>query len=318
MPFQRSIILGVVGDSAAGKTTITKDIARILGEERVTVICTDDYHRYNRKQRKEMGISALDPACNYIDIMEQHLDLLSRGYSILKPIYNHSTGDFDPPEYIEAKEFIIAEGLLAFHSKAMRKPLDVKVYLEPEEELRIQWKINRDTKDRGYTEENVRASLEKRIPHSRDFIRPQQAKADIVVSFYPPPDRPQETGSSLNARLILRPGLPHPDLTDVLQYGEEDGLLSSTIGKEAGRLVETLDISGNITTAKANQLEEAIWNHLPDLEPIKPEGFGQYRSGKEVRQSHPLALTQLLIAYHMLVARQELDADLSEQQQKLQ
>ena len=76
MPYKRSILLGVVGDSAAGKTTLSAGIARILGEDRVTVICTDDYHRYNRQQRKELGISALDPACNYVNIMEQHFDLL--------------------------------------------------------------------------------------------------------------------------------------------------------------------------------------------------------------------------------------------------
>jgi phosphoribulokinase len=60
-------------------------------------------------------------------------------------IYNHSTGDFDPPEYIEPKSFVILEGLLGYHSKAMRNNFDVKTYLEPEEELRVQWKIKRDT-----------------------------------------------------------------------------------------------------------------------------------------------------------------------------
>ncbi|MEO1592819.1 MAG: phosphoribulokinase, partial [Cyanobacteria bacterium J06632_22] len=61
----RPIILGIVGDSAAGKTTLTRGIAQVLGEDQVTAICTDDYHRYNRQQRKEMGISALHPDCSY-------------------------------------------------------------------------------------------------------------------------------------------------------------------------------------------------------------------------------------------------------------
>ncbi len=187
MPYKNTILLGVVGDSAAGKTTLSTGIAGILGEDRVTVICSDDYHRYNRKQRKEMGISALDPACNYINIMEQHFDLLRRGHPILKPIYNHSTGDFDPPQYIEPNEFVVIEGLLAYHTKAMRRNFDVKVYLAPEEELRTVWKIKRDITKRGYTEQEVRASLAKRVDDSRNFIRPQQPYADIVVSFYRPP-----------------------------------------------------------------------------------------------------------------------------------
>lgn len=65
---QRPIILGIVGDSAAGKTTLTRGIAQILGEEQVTTICTDDYHKYDRVQRKERQISALHPDCNYLDI----------------------------------------------------------------------------------------------------------------------------------------------------------------------------------------------------------------------------------------------------------
>ena len=57
----RPIILGVVGDSAAGKTTITRGLVRILGEDQVTHVGPDDYHRYDRKQRAERGITPLHP-----------------------------------------------------------------------------------------------------------------------------------------------------------------------------------------------------------------------------------------------------------------
>ena len=65
----RPIILGVVGDSAAGKTTLTRGLVRVLGEDNVTHVCTDDYHRYDRRQRAERNITPLDPECNYMDIM---------------------------------------------------------------------------------------------------------------------------------------------------------------------------------------------------------------------------------------------------------
>ena len=55
------IILGIVGDSASGKTTLSAGVAQILGAEHCTVICTDDYHRYSRSQRAAAGLSALDP-----------------------------------------------------------------------------------------------------------------------------------------------------------------------------------------------------------------------------------------------------------------
>ena len=146
----RPIILGIVGDSAAGKTTLSAGIAGILGADRVAVICSDDYHSYSRVQRAENGISALDPKGNYIDILEQHLQLLRNGRPILKPVYNHEGGTLDAPEYVEAKPYIIVEGLLGYTTRAMRDCYDVKLYLDPEEELRIRWKIQRDTGKRGW------------------------------------------------------------------------------------------------------------------------------------------------------------------------
>ena len=70
-------MLGIVGDSAAGKTTLTRGIVNVFGVERVTAVCVDDYHRYDREQRKKLTITPLNPECNYIGIMEQHLRLLA-------------------------------------------------------------------------------------------------------------------------------------------------------------------------------------------------------------------------------------------------
>ena len=150
---RKTIMLGIAGDSASGKTTISKGIVEALGAEQVTAICCDHYHRYNREQRRQMGLSALHPDCNYIQIMEQHFRLLREGQPILKPVYNHATGDFDKPDYIEPTKFIIIEGLLPFHTRLMRLCFDAKVYLDPPDSLRRAWKIKRDTTKRGYTVE---------------------------------------------------------------------------------------------------------------------------------------------------------------------
>jgi phosphoribulokinase len=183
---RRPIILGIVGDSAAGKTTITGGLMKLLGPERVTHVCTDDYHKYDRRERAELNITALHPDCNYLDILELHLERLHYGQPILKPVYDHSTGSLVRPDYIQPREFVIVEGLLGFHSDTMRQFYDVKVYLNPPEPLRRIWKIKRDTSKRGYTAEQVLAELEKRESDSRDFIRPQRQQADVVVQFCPP------------------------------------------------------------------------------------------------------------------------------------
>ena len=93
----RPIILGIVGDSAAGKTTLASGVAEILGKDQVVIICTDDYHKYDRTQRAENGTSALDLKCNYLDIIENDLNSLRNGKAIIKPIYSHNDGTLNLP-----------------------------------------------------------------------------------------------------------------------------------------------------------------------------------------------------------------------------
>jgi phosphoribulokinase len=177
------IILGIVGDSASGKTTLTAGVAQILGEERCTVICTDDYHRFDRRERAAKGMSAIDPRANYLDILEQALRHLREGDPILKPVYDHRDGSFGRPAYVKPKEFVIAEGLLGYTTRAMRDCYDVKIYLDPDEDLRVKWKLHRDTTTRGYRREEVLASLERRREDSSKYMHPQRTFADIVIRF---------------------------------------------------------------------------------------------------------------------------------------
>jgi len=306
---QRPIILGIVGDSAAGKTTLTRGIAQVLGEDDVTVICTDDYHRYDRKQRAELGISALHPDCNYLDIIQQHLTLLRTGQAILKPIYNHSTGMFDPPEYIQPRKYVIVEGLLGYSTRGMRDTYDVKTYLAPPESLRASWKIKRDTAKRGYTNEQVLDQIRKREPDSEAFIRPQRQWADIIVTFYPSEDEPGQNDLLLNVRQVLRPTIPHPDLTKILNA--EGNHLGSAIrlelDRDMGKPVDVLKVDGHATVEQVKELERVLCNEVPylgqfcSLEGNEDLGKITGTTG-ETLQSYPLALTQLLITYHILKA----------------
>ncbi|MGB3295973.1 MAG: phosphoribulokinase [Phormidesmis sp.] len=307
---ERPIILGIVGDSAAGKTTLTRGIAQVLGKDNVVAICTDDYHRYDRKQRAEIGISALDPDCNYLDIIEQHLQTLRNGKAILKPIYNHTTGEFDAPEYIEPKKFVIVEGLLGYSTKLARNAYDVKVYLAPPEDLRAKWKIRRDTRKRGYTDEQVLEALRKREPDSEAFIRPQRQWADFVVSFIPPKDE-AEAGNDLmlNVQLVLRPTLPHPDFTHILDDNGNDlgDAIRLTLDRDMGKPVDVLCVDGHATEDQVQQLERVLCEEVPylgqfcSLQGNKDVGKVVGTTG-ETLQSYPLALTQLLITYHMMKA----------------
>jgi phosphoribulokinase len=296
----RPIMLAIAGDSGTGKTTITAGIAEALGHERITTVGADDYHRYDREERKSLPFTPLHPECNYIDIMEQHLQHLSLGQPILKPIYDHDTGQLLRPEYVEPREFVIVEGLLPLHTNVAKACFDITVYLDPPEDIRIAWKLKRDTSKRGYTEEQVRKELEKREPESAEFIRPQRAKADIVVRFAPIEERGQTPDDPLSATLLLRPTISHPDLTNILGEDTRSAMHLSLTRDEDGKPVDCVHIHSYAEREETRKVEEAIWDELGVDEPV-PESLG--RLDPETRDE-PLALTQLLLLYHLVQARQ--------------
>ena len=290
----RPIILGVVGDSATGKTTITKGLVEILGKENVTHIGMDDYHKYDRTQRAEMGITPLHPDCNYMDIIEQHLNHLRNGEPILKPVYQHGDGTFGPPQYVMPKRFVVIEGLLGYHTQEMAETYDVRVYLDPPEEMRRAWKIKRDTTKRGYTEQGVLDDLDKREPDSEAFIRPQQGRGDIVVSFRPNDDGDQD---HLDAVLMLREGLPHPDLSVVIDAGGSDIKLEEKANETR------LFIPGSIDRERGAAIEEAVWEKMHFASHLRTERLGEFTIGEDKHRSESLAIVQVLILYHLVTAK---------------
>jgi phosphoribulokinase len=287
----RPIILGVVGDSAAGKTTITRGLVRVLGDDRVTHVCTDDYHRFDRKQRAERNITPLHPDCNYMDVMAQHLRHLRSGDRFLKPVYQHTDGTFGPLALVEPKQFAVVEGLLGYYSDDLRSLYDVRVYLNPPEELRRKWKVQRDCSRRGYTTDQVLSELDRREPDSEAFIRPQQRFADICVSFLPNSNNDQE---HLDAELILRPTLQHPDLSAVvdgsgIMLDERDGELH-------------LFVPGKLDPERGAEIESSIWENLHFASHLRTERLGEFTIGTELHRSESLALIQILVLYHLFTA----------------
>ena len=302
----RPVMLAIVGDSAAGKTTITSGLVRALGAERCTAVCADDYHRYDRQERRGLPFTPLHPDCNYVGIMEQHLQLLATGHPVLKPVYDHRDGMLTRPEYVEPRDFVIVEGLLPLHTKLAAACFDVTVYLSPPEEIRREWKIKRDTTQRGYDREQVLAELGRREPESANFIRPQRRRADIVVSFSGVQGRHDPPGTPLSAELLLRPTIPHPDLSGILA-GSGASMHLKLTRDEDGRPVDALHIHGYAPPEDSRMLEKAMWEGLGEGGAL-PGFLGELgdpgKPGKPGggQRSEPLAITQLLLLHHLIEA----------------
>lgn len=204
----RVVLIGVAGDSGCGKSTFLRRITDLFGEDFVTVICLDDYHSLDRKQRKETGITALDPRANNFDLMYEQIKALKSGESIKKPIYNHETGEIDPPEVIEPNHIIVIEGLHPLYDERVRGLLDFSVYLDITDEVKIAWKIQRDMAERGHSYDDVLAAINSRKPDFDAYIDPQKGHADVVIRVMPTQlIKNDEERKVLRVQMIQRDGI---------------------------------------------------------------------------------------------------------------
>ncbi len=180
--YQGSLIIGVAGDSGSGKSTFTKSISNLLGRDMVSFFSLDDYHTEDRETRKKTGHLPLDPKMNDLKLAAEHIRELRSGKAVIKPVYNHKTGKFDPPEVFEPKKIVIVEGLHTLYDE-LRKYLDLKIYVDPSREIKWAWKIKRDVEKRGYDEGDVWTEIRKREPYYKRYIDFQKIYADVVIQI---------------------------------------------------------------------------------------------------------------------------------------
>ncbi|MEN9214134.1 MAG: phosphoribulokinase [Gloeomargarita sp. DG02_4_bins_56] len=203
------VVIGVAGDSGCGKSTFLRRLTDLFGADFLTVICLDDYHCLDRKQRKVAGVTALNPKANNFDLMYEQIKTLKAGKPIEKPIYNHETGMIDPPETVYPNRIVVIEGLHPFYDERVRELVDFGVYLDLDDAVKIAWKIQRDMAERGHTYEDVIRSIESRRPDFMAYIDPQKQYADVVIQILPTQLIPNDTERKvLRVRLIQKEGRP--------------------------------------------------------------------------------------------------------------
>jgi phosphoribulokinase len=304
------IFVGIGGDSGSGKSTLSHAFYELFGRDRITTVCLDDYHSLDRRERALVGLTPLNPRANNFALMEEQLWALKRGEAIAKPVYDHADGTFKTAEIVEPNEVVIVQGLHPFLLPGIREAFDLKVWLDPDVELRISWKLQRDVAKRGYSEAEVRAEIEARRADAEAHIQPQRAYADLVVRFSaPPPDPAMHGMDHLNVRLIQRHSLPRL----AFEHGLDNGHtvhLRNDVDDEDGRRADVIDIDGRISGADAAQLEGAVWQHAGErhhhLHRLRRRELGSYDEPSGQHHSDPLGLTQLILAHRILSAQKSL------------
>lgn len=182
---RKPFVLGVAGDSGAGKDTFADAIAGLFGEHSVVKLSGDDYHLWDRQKPMWQVMTHLNPMANDLEGFCNDLVSLTDGRPVLSRHYDHKTGKKSKPAQLDCNDVIIASGLHALYLPVLRECYNLKIYLDIDEGLRRHFKLKRDVLQRGHSIEQVLGSFEKREADSKLFIRPQSKHADLILSLQP-------------------------------------------------------------------------------------------------------------------------------------
>jgi uridine kinase len=177
-------IIGITGDSGAGKTTTTTVIEKIFKFDQKLLLETDRYHKWERGDTNWNKITHLNPNANYLEKLQEDTFNLKIGNEIHTVDYDHKTGKFTPHQIIESKNNILLCGLHTLYHDKLRNIIDLKLYIDTDNDLKKFWKIKRDVYERGYSIEKVIESIKKRENDYNKYILPQREFSDIIIKYY--------------------------------------------------------------------------------------------------------------------------------------
>lgn len=182
----QSYIVGIAGGSASGKTSFLKDLCDRLPNNSVSIITQDNYYLPKEFQAcDEAGEINFDlPTSIHREDFHNDLCSLMSGKAIERKEYNFNNPN-QPPKIvrIEPAPIIIMEGLFVFYYAEIRKKLDLKIFIDAREEVKLQRRILRDSIERGYCEDTVRYQWQNHVvPSYNKFLRPFRDSADVIIT----------------------------------------------------------------------------------------------------------------------------------------
>lgn len=179
------LIIGIAGGSGSGKTTVVKALTDQL-KERVVVIPQDSYYKDSShlpmEERQKVNFD--HPDSIDFDLLVRHLKELKAGRSIEQPVYSYITCSRSKTETITVNpaEVIIVEGILIFCCAELRNQMDIKIFVDADDDDRLMRVMARDIIERGKTVETVIQRYSRTVkPMFLQFIEPSKRYADVII-----------------------------------------------------------------------------------------------------------------------------------------
>lgn len=177
----KPFLLGIGGDSGVGKTTISDSLLNVFTSNNTLVVRGDDMHRWQRGHQKWQEHTHLDPKANLLHQEIGMLNDLKQGKKILRKTYDHSDGTFKDARFFTPNNLTIFEGLHPFYLSRQRQLFDLKIFIDPHDDLALHWKIIRDKDKRGYSKETILKNIANRAEDLKIYIESQAKYADILI-----------------------------------------------------------------------------------------------------------------------------------------
>jgi uridine kinase len=182
---QKPFMVGITGGSASGKTMFINRLVSTFSESEVCLLSQDHYYRDRHLQPKdEMGVENFDlPESIDHDAFIQDVARLHQGIPVSKKEYTYNNPNIVPKTItFNPAPVIIVEGIFVFYFPEIRNQLDLKVFIDAEEHIKLKRRIKRDGQERGYGLEDVLYRYEKHVAPTFDrFIRPFRNEADVII-----------------------------------------------------------------------------------------------------------------------------------------
>jgi uridine kinase len=179
------LVIGVAGGSGSGKTTVVRNIIEALGDGHVSVLEHDHYYRDHPELRLEdrAALNYDHPDALETDLLVRHLEALRSGQPIEMPTYDFARhARRTATETVLPRTAIIVEGILIFTDAALRKLMDVKVFVDTDSDMRFIRRLQRDIRERGRTVYSVIDQYLSTVkPMHLEFAEPSKRYADVII-----------------------------------------------------------------------------------------------------------------------------------------
>jgi uridine kinase len=178
-------IIGIAGGSGSGKSTVARKIAEALAPASVAFIDMDAYYRNHAglslDERRRLNWD--HPDAFDLDLLASHLETLSRGEAVEKPVYDYVTHlRQDRTVHIAPADAVVVDGILLFVDQRVRDRCDVKAFVDADADVRLIRRIRRDMAKRGRPLEDILDQYLTTVqPMHLQFVEPSKRYADVIV-----------------------------------------------------------------------------------------------------------------------------------------